>query len=77
MLVLGRYDDRGRDKVIEEDIRIGKSAKGEREREENEQKERRFRDRERRNGEAVARFDLSRVTGCVDSDQAVTRTNAS
>lgn len=37
MLVLGRYDDRGRDKVIEEDIRIGKSAKGERE--ENEQKE--------------------------------------
>lgn len=33
MLVLGRYDDRGRDKVIEEDIRIGKSAKGERERE--------------------------------------------
>lgn len=76
MLVLGRYDDRGRDKVIEDDIRIGKSAKGEREREENEQKER-FRDRERRNGEAVARFDLSRVTGCVDSDQAVTRTNAS
>lgn len=39
MLVLGRYDDRGRDKVIEEDIRIGKSAKEERERRMNRKRE--------------------------------------